>query len=256
MRRWNVRCLKRCWKSLPPRRPRFLPKTTASTAAITRVAPADTTVLIQGESGTGKELVARAIHRASGRAQRPFVAITCAALTETLLESELFGHEKGAFTGATIQKKGKLEAAEGGTVFLDEIGEMSPLLQAKMPRVLQERERERVGGTKTIRLNIRLIAATNRDLREMSKTSAFRADLYYRLNVVNIKTPPLRDRRPDIPVLAAHFAAKYAARVKRTILGISPQARQRLMQYEWPGNVRELENAIERAVVLGAGEWI
>lgn len=224
--------------------------------AITRVAPSDTTVLIQGESGTGKELVARAIHRSSPRAQKPFAAINCAALTETLLESELFGHERGAFTGATAQKKGKLEAAEGGTVFLDEIGDMSPLLQAKLLRVLQERECERVGGSKTIKLDIRLIAATNRDLREMSKTGAFRADLYYRINVVGIKTPPLRERKPDIPLLAEHFAVKYAARVKRSILGVSPQARQRLLQYDWPGNVRELENAIERAAVLGSGEWI
>ena len=232
------------------------PKLEEITAAIARVAPSDATVLVQGESGTGKELVARAIHRASPRAAKSFLAINCAALTETLLESELFGHEKGAFTGATSQKKGKFEAAEGGTVFLDEIGEMPPMLQAKLLRVLQERECERVGGNKTIKLDIRLIAATNRDLREMSKTGAFRPDLYYRINVIAIKTPALRERRTDIPVLAAHFAAKYAARVKRTILGIAPQARQRLMQYDWPGNVRELENAIERAVVLGASEWI
>ena len=232
------------------------PRVQEVASAIARVAPSDTTVLIQGESGTGKELVARAIHRASPRAQKPFAAINCAALTETLLESELFGHERGAFTGATAQKKGKLEAAEGGTVFLDEIGEMSPLLQAKLLRVLQERECERVGGTKTIKLDIRLIAATNRDLKELSKTGGFRADLYYRINVVAIRTPPLRERKPDIPLLAEHFAARYAARVKRRILGISPQARQRLLQYDWPGNVRELENAIERAAVLGAGEWI
>ncbi len=224
--------------------------------AIMRVAPNDTTVLIQGESGTGKELVARAIHRASLRAQKPFAAINCAALAETLLESELFGHEKGSFTSATVQKKGKFEAAEGGTVFLDEIGEMPPLLQAKLLRVLQERECERVGGTKAIKLDIRLIAATNRDLREMSKTGGFRADLYYRIHVVEIKTPALRDRKADIPLLAEHFAAKYAVRVKRPILGVSPQARQRLVQYDWPGNVRELENAIERAAVLGASEWI
>ena len=232
------------------------PRLQEVSAAVTRVAPTDTTVLIQGESGTGKELVARAIHKASPRAFQPFVAINCAALTETLLDSELFGHEKGSFTGANAQKKGKLEAAEGGTVFLDEIGEMSPLLQAKLLRVLQERECERVGGTRTIKLDIRLIAATNRDLREMTKTGGFRADLYYRINVVGIKTPALRERKPDIPLLAAHFAARYAARVKRTILGVSPQARQRLMQYDWPGNVRELENAIERAAVLGASEWI
>ena len=232
------------------------PRLKEMSAAITRVAPAETTVLIQGESGTGKELVARAIHRSSPRARKPFAAINCAALSETLLESELFGHEKGAFTGAAAQKKGRLEAAEGGTVFLDEIGEMSPLLQVKLLRVLQERECERVGGTKTIKLDIRLLAATNRDLKEMSKSGAFRADLYYRINVVAIRAPPLRERKPDIPLLAEHFAAKYAARVKRSILGISPQARQRLMQYDWPGNVRELENAIERAAVLGSSEWI
>ena len=232
------------------------PRLKEISAAIARVAPSDSTVLVQGESGTGKELVARAIHRASPRAAKSFMAINCAALTETLLESELFGHEKGAFTGATSQKKGKFEAAEGGTVFLDEIGEMSPMLQAKLLRVLQERECERVGGNKTIKLDIRLIAATNRDLREMSKSGAFRPDLYYRINVIAIKTPALRERRTDIPLLADHFAVKHAALVKRSILGIAPQARRRLMQYDWPGNVRELENAIERAVVLGSAEWI
>ena len=218
---------------------------------IKRVAPRDSTVLISGESGTGKELVARAIHRNSTRAEKSFIAINCAALTETLLESELFGHEKGAFTGAVAQKRGKLEIADGGTVFLDEIGEMAPLLQAKMLRVLQEREFERVGGTKTIRLDIRVLAATNRDLKEMSRNGTFRQDLYYRLNVVSIRTPSLRERREDIPLLASYFAAKYAERLKRKVSGIAPKAHRLLASYDWPGNVRELENAIERAVVMG-----
>ncbi len=223
---------------------------------ISRVAKMESTVLISGESGTGKELVARAIHRNSSRAKQPCVAINCAALAETLLESELFGHEKGAFTGAIVQKKGKLEIAEGGTVFLDEIGELAPLLQAKLLRVLQEREFERVGGTRTIKLDVRLITATNRDLEEEVKRGRFREDLYYRLNVVSLRMPSLRDRRPDISLLASYFAAKYAKRANRPVLGISPQARARLMNYDWPGNVRELENAIERAVVLGSSELI
>jgi Nif-specific regulatory protein len=213
-------------------------------------------VLISGESGTGKELVARAIHRNSGRANKPCVAINCAALADTLLESELFGHEKGAFTGAVVQKKGKLEVAEGGTVFLDEIGELAPLLQAKLLRVLQEREFERVGGTRTIKLDVRLITATNRDLEEEVKAGRFREDLYYRLNVVSLRMPSLKDRRSDISLLASYFAAKFAKRSNRAILGISPQARACLMNYDWPGNVRELENAIERAVVLGSTELI
>ena len=223
---------------------------------IKRVAPRDSTVLIQGESGTGKELVARAIHRNSGRAQKAFMAINCAALTETLLESELFGHEKGAFTGAVAQKRGKLETADGGTVFLDEIGEMSPLLQAKLLRVLQEREFERVGGTKTIRIDIRVIAATNRDLKEMSRTGTFRQDLFYRLNVVSIRTPALRERKEDIPLLASYFVRKHSERVKRKVSGISPKAHRLLASYDWPGNVRELENAIERAVVLGVSDIV
>ena len=223
---------------------------------ISRVAKMDSTVLISGESGTGKELVARAIHLNSGRANKPCVAINCAALAETLLESELFGHEKGAFTGAIAQKKGKLEVAEGGTVFLDEIGELAPLLQAKLLRVLQEREFERVGGTRTIKLDVRLIAATNRDLEEEVKRARFREDLYYRLNVVSLRMPSLRERRNDISLLASYFAAKYAKRSGRTVLGISPQARARLINYDWPGNVRELENAIERAVVLGSSDLI
>ena len=223
---------------------------------ISRVAGRDSTVLISGESGTGKELVARAIHENSGRADKPFVAINCAAITETLLESELFGHEKGSFTGAVSQKKGKLEIAEGGSVFLDEIGELAVAMQAKLLRVLQEREFERVGGTRPIKLDIRLIAATNRDLKEASRTGAFRPDLYYRLNVVSLRMPALRERREDIPLLAAFFAANYSEKVKRRVAGISPPARACLMRYEWPGNVRELENAIERALVLGSTELI
>lgn len=223
---------------------------------VSRVAGRDSTVLISGESGTGKELVARAVHTNSGRADKPFVAINCAAITETLLESELFGHERGAFTGAVSQKKGKLEVAEGGTVFLDEIGELAMPMQAKLLRVLQEREFERVGGTRPIKLDVRLIAATNRDLKDASRTGAFRADLYYRLNVVSLHMPALRERRDDIPMLAAFFARQYGEKVKRPVAGISPEARACLTRYDWPGNVRELENAIERAVVLGSTELI
>ncbi len=223
---------------------------------VSRVAGRDSTVLIFGESGTGKELVARAIHMNSARADKPFVAINCAAITETLLESELFGHERGAFTGAVSQKKGKLEVAEGGTVFLDEIGELAVPMQAKLLRVLQEREFERVGGTRPIKLDVRLIAATNRDLQEASRTGTFRQDLYYRLNVVSLRTPALRERREDIPLLAAFFAAQCGEKVKRRVAGISPEARACLQRYDWPGNVRELENAIERAVVLGSTELI
>ena len=223
---------------------------------ISRVAPSHSTVLVFGESGTGKELVARAIHQNSTRAGKPFVAINCAALAETLLESELFGHEKGAFTGAIAQKKGKLEIAEGGTVFLDEIGELAPALQAKMLRVLQERELERVGGTRTIKLDVRLIAATNRDLEDEVRKGRFREDLYYRLNVVSVRMPSLRDRRQDISLLASYFAAKYGKRAGRTLVGISPRARACLLNYDWPGNVRELENAMERAVVLGSSDLI
>jgi Nif-specific regulatory protein len=223
---------------------------------IARVAPRDITVLIFGESGTGKELVARAIHRTSGRANKPCVAINCAALAESLLESELFGHEKGAFTGAIVQKKGKLEVAEGGTVFLDEIGDLAPLLQAKLLRVLQEREFERVGGTRTIKLDVRLVTATNRDLEEEVKKGRFREDLFYRLNVVSLRMPALRERREDIPLLASYFAAKFSQRSNRPVLGVSPHARTCLTNYDWPGNVRELENAIERAVVLGSSDMI
>jgi two-component system, NtrC family, response regulator HydG len=221
-----------------------------------RVATSDASVLLLGESGTGKEMVAHAIHRLSARAERAFVAINCAALTETLLESELFGHEKGAFTGAAAQKKGKLEMAEGGTVFLDEIAELAAPLQAKLLRVLQEREFERVGGTRTLKLDLRLIAATNRDLAAEVQRGSFREDLYHRLNVIALQLPPLRERSEDIPALAKHFLERTAARCARRVRGISPEALAHLMAYSWPGNVRELENAIERAVVLGQSETL
>jgi len=223
---------------------------------IGRVAPLNTSVLILGESGTGKELVARSLHRQSPRAAKPFIAINCAALTETLLESELFGHEKGSFTGAVAQKKGKLELGEGGTVFLDEIGELAPSLQAKLLRVLQQREFERVGGTTTHKLDVRLIAATNRDLAAQARQGTFREDLYHRLNVVALRVPPLRDRPEDIPALAGHFLERACARCRRRVSAISPEAERCLMGYSWPGNVRELENAIERAVVLGESETL
>ena len=223
---------------------------------MSKAAPASSTVLILGESGTGKELIARALHRNSLRAAGPFVAINCAALTDTLLESELFGHEKGSFTGALTQKKGKLEIAEGGTVFLDEIGELSAHLQAKLLRVLQQREMERVGGNKTIKLDIRVLAATNRNLEEAVKNGSFRQDLYYRLNVVVLKAPTLRDRPEDILPLAEHFTRKYGQECGRKIVGLAPAARAYLTSHAWPGNVRELENAIERAVVLGSADTI
>jgi Nif-specific regulatory protein len=221
-----------------------------------KVAPTGSTVLIRGESGTGKELVARAIHRNSPRASQPFVAINCAALTETLLESELFGHEKGSFTGAIAQKQGKLEIADRGTLFLDEVGELPLAFQTKLLRVLQEREFERVGGARSIRVDVRLIAATNRDLESAIAENAFRSDLYYRLNVVSLTMPPLRERREDIPLLARHFAAKHGKRARRKVAGLSPEALSCLETYDWPGNVRELENAIERAVVLGSTDLI
>ena len=223
---------------------------------ISKVAPTDSTVLLSGESGTGKELAARAIHLNSKRADKTFMAVNCAALAESLLESELFGHEKGSFTGALMQKKGRLEIADGGTVFLDEIGELSPALQVKLLRVLQEREFERVGGTRAIKVDIRLITATNKNLEESIGNGTFRQDLYYRLNVVNLEMPPLRQRPEDIPLLANYFAAKYAERCNRRITGIAANAQARLASYYWPGNVRELENAIERAVVLGATDRI
>jgi Nif-specific regulatory protein len=223
---------------------------------IQRVAPARSAVLICGESGTGKELAAHAIHINSPRAAQPFVAINCAALTETLLESELFGHERGAFTGAIAKKQGKLEVADHGTVFLDEIGEMTLPMQSRLLRFLQDHKIERLGSTRSIELNVRVIAATNRNLDEAIKVGNFREDLYHRLNVVKVTMPPLRERRSDIPLLASYFAEKYAKECKRSIDGIRTDARAVLQSYDWPGNVRELENAIERAVVLGASEMI
>lgn len=225
-------------------------------AFINKVSPTDSTVLITGESGTGKELAARAVHLKSKRKDKPFVAINCAALTETLLESDLFGHERGAFTGAVAQKKGKIELAQGGTLFLDEIGEMAQNLQAKILRVLQEREFERVGGTKTIKADIRLISATNRDLENEVKNGNFRQDLFYRLNVVRFTMPPLRERKNDILTLAENFVRKFTSKINRHMRGISANAKKLLLNYEFPGNVRELENAIERAVVLGSCEWL
>jgi transcriptional regulator with GAF, ATPase, and Fis domain len=223
---------------------------------IRRAAPTDSTVLIQGESGTGKELVARGLHNNSARAKGPFVAINCAAIAETLLESELFGHEKGAFTGANAQKKGKVETAQGGTLFLDEVGELALGLQAKLLRLLQEREFERVGGTHPIKLDTRVIAATNRSLPAAVKAGTFRNDLYYRLGVITITVPPLRDRREDIPTLAAHFMAKAARNSRGRLKRLSTEALTCLASYHWPGNVRELENALERAIVLGSSETV
>ena len=223
---------------------------------LARAAPSDSTVLIEGESGTGKELVAKALHRNSPRANKPFVAINCAAIPETLLEDDLFGHEKGAFTGAATQKKGRLEIADGGVVFLDEIGELAPSLQVKLLRVLQEREFERVGGTHPTKVNIRLIAATNRDLEDAVKKGEFRQDLYYRLAVVNVMMPPLRERREDIPMLTRHFVQKHAMRCRVKARPISREAMAALVNYEWPGNVRELENAIERALVMGSSDMV
>ena len=221
-----------------------------------RAAATDSTVLLRGESGTGKELAARALHRASPRAGRPFVAVNCATLSETLLESELFGHERGAFTGAVARKTGKVEVADTGTLFLDEVGEIPPPLQAKLLRFLQEREFERLGSTRTIRVNVRVVAATNRDLEKMIREGTFREDLYYRLNVITLHLPPLRERREDIPLLASHFAALTSRHLGRAVAGFTPEARACLQRYDWPGNVRELANAVERAIVLGEGDLI
>jgi Nif-specific regulatory protein len=223
---------------------------------IGKVARSDATVLIRGETGTGKELAARAVHENSGRAERPFVSINCAALTETLLESELFGHERGAFTGAVVTKKGKIEVAHGGTLFLDEVAELSPGLQAKFLRVLQQREFERVGGTRPIKVDIRILSATNRDLKQLVDTGGFRLDLYFRLNVVTLDMPSLRSRMEDLPFLAAYFVDKFARKCSRRINGISPEAQRYLKAYDWPGNVRELENTIERAVVMGNTPYV
>ena len=218
---------------------------------VQRVAPTTSTVLIQGETGTGKELVARAIHRASSRAGHPFVAINCAAITESLLESELFGHAKGAFTGAIAQKIGKIESATGGTLFLDEISELAAPMQAKLLRVLQEREVEPVGGTRSIKVDVRILAATNRNLEAEVRAGRFREDLFFRLNVLSITTPPLRERLEDIPLLAQSFVMKVSKQYNVPVKPLSAQAQALMMEYEWPGNVRELENALERAVVLG-----
>jgi DNA-binding NtrC family response regulator len=223
---------------------------------VARVANLDTTVLIQGETGTGKELVARAIHYASARADRPFVVVDCAALPETLFESELFGHERGAFTGAVSARRGLVEAASGGTCLLDEIGELPLGLQAKLLRVVQERAVRRVGGNQPIPVDVRIIAATNRDLRKRVETGAFREDLYFRLNVVTIAVPPLRERREDIAVLARHFLAKYASAAGKPRTAFARETLAELTTADWPGNVRELEHAVERAVALASSELL
>ncbi|MRE41970.1 sigma-54-dependent response regulator transcription factor ZraR [Klebsiella quasipneumoniae] len=223
---------------------------------ITLVAPSDATVLIYGESGTGKELVARAIHACSGRGDKPLVTLNCAALNESLLESELFGHEKGAFTGADRRREGRFVEADGGTLFLDEIGDISPLMQVRLLRAIQEREVQRVGSNQTLAVDVRLIAATHRNLAEEVSAGRFRQDLYYRLNVVTIEIPPLRRRREDIPQLAQHFLKRYAERNRKAVKGFTPQAMDLLIHYSWPGNIRELENAVERAVVLLTGDYI
>jgi DNA-binding NtrC family response regulator len=225
--------------------------------AASSVVESEVTVLLSGESGTGKELFARAIHhhgktRSTGR----FVPVNCTALPESLLESELFGHEKGAFTGAASRRIGKFELADGGTVFLDEIGEMSQAIQAKILRVLQEREFERLGGNELVKVNIRLISATNKNLEEEVRRGRFREDLFYRISVFPIHLPPLRERREDIPLLAGHFLSRYAEREGKTLQGLSPETIRALLEYHWPGNVRELENVVERAVVIAQGPWI
>ena len=214
------------------------------------VGKSNATVLIMGESGTGKELVARAIHAQSHRRDKPFIAVSCAALPESLLESELFGHEKGSFTGAYAQKKGKFEIANKGTLFLDEVGEMSTNIQVHLLRVLEEKEFTRVGGNELIKVDVRVVSATNKDIRKAVASGQFREDVYYRLNVVTIELPPLRERKEDIPLLAQHFLKKFALENQKEVTGFSPDATDFLLKYEWPGNVRELENAIERAVIL------
>jgi DNA-binding NtrC family response regulator len=223
---------------------------------IKTVANTNATILIQGESGTGKELVANAVHNNSNRSNAPFVKVACAALSENLLESELFGHEKGSFTGAVALRKGRFEYANGGTIFLDEIGEISPTVQIKLLRVLQEREFDRVGGTKTIKTDVRIVSATNRDLAEAVKEGVFREDLFYRLNVIQIKMPPLRERVDDIPLLINYFLEKYKIEVKKNIESVSEEAVAKLKGYHWPGNIRELQNVLERAVVLAKGKTI
>jgi Nif-specific regulatory protein len=219
---------------------------------IKQVSPTDTTVLIRGESGTGKELVASAIHHGSHRREGPLVKVNCAALSESLLESELFGHERGAFTGAAYARVGRIELAEGGTLFLDEIGDFQPTVQVKLLRALQEREYERVGSNSVRRADVRIITATNRNLEQAVRDGTFRQDLYYRINVFALNLPPLRERRPDVLELANHFVDKYAHRLQKTIRRISTPAINMLLAYHWPGNVRELENCIERAVLLSS----
>jgi len=223
---------------------------------VKKVAKSNTTVLVRGETGTGKELIAGAVHHNSQRNARSFIKVNCAALQENLLESELFGHEKGAFTGADKQRIGRFEQADGGTLFLDEIGDMSPNTQAKILRVLQEHEFERLGGTRTIKVDVRLIAATNRDLPTMVDAGAFREDLFYRLNVVTIEMPPLRERKEDIAALANFFINRFSGELKKKIDGLSPDSLKLLMRYHWPGNIRELENAVERAMLLADGSHI
>ena len=220
------------------------------------VAPSEATVLIDGESGTGKELVAKSIHHNSERKDGPFVVVNCAAITETLLESELFGHEKGAFTGAEKRREGRFMQADKGTIFLDEIGETSPSMQAKLLRVIQEREIQRVGGQETVKVDVRILAATNRDLKDEVEKGNFREDLFYRLNVVSLKIPPLRERQDDIPLLAQHFLEKYSKKNRKETRGFSPLAMDMLVKNDWPGNVRELENTIERAVILLRGDLV
>jgi len=223
---------------------------------VRKVAKSNTTVLVRGETGTGKELIAGAVHHNSHRASRNFIKVNCAALQENLLESELFGHEKGAFTGADKQRIGRFEQADGGTLFLDEIGDMSANTQAKILRVLQEHEFERLGGTRTLKVDVRLIAATNRDLTTMVESGAFREDLYYRLNVVTIEMPPLRERKEDVAALAGFFIKRFSGELKKKIEGLDADALKLLMRYHWPGNIRELENAIERAMLLADGTHI
>ena len=232
------------------------PEARAVMAFVAKVGPSDATVLLTGESGSGKEMVARGVHRASRRRGQAFVAVNCAALTETLIESELFGHERGAFTGATERKIGRFEAADRGTLFLDEVGELPLGCQTKFLRVLEEQSFERVGGTKSIAVDVRVVAATNRDLAEMVRLGSFREDLYYRLSVIHTVVPPLRARPGDIPLLAAHFLARLRRRVPRRVTGFTPQALAAMRGHAWPGNVRELRNAVERAIVLGEGDLI
>ncbi len=223
---------------------------------VAMIAPSEATVLIIGDSGTGKELIAKSIHYNSDRRDGPLVIVNCAALTETLLESELFGHEKGAFTGADRRREGRFMRADRGTIFLDEIGEMSPIMQAKLLRVIQEREIERVGSSKTIKVDVRIIAATNRDLQKDVSSGKFREDLFYRLNVVTLRVPSLRERLDDIPLLTQHFLKKYAAKNRKAVKAFTPLAMDMFLKYDWPGNVRELENAVERAVILLPGDYI